>query len=233
MNSKHLLYKEKLRVEEEIYSLEVIQRNQNWVELVTPYKSGYYKSFDLRDDIKRRDDAWVFYECIRLVGGTIWGRDKSFKQKKGKGKYEYLRPTFGEISAETYDSLNPAVRKHFSPIGIYHKKWNPFRKVYSCGVPTYYFVEKIEPRWITHYKEHDSVIARAIDEKEDYLCQRKFWPVKGWYGTAPKSYCKSYTRSDRRHSKQTVYKNITSGGEDYDKYEYRYAHKHSATWDYW
>jgi len=119
-------------------------------------------------------------------------------------------------------------------VGPYSKRWSPFRKHYSCIVPSYYFVEKIKPRWITHYKEYDSVIKQQEDEKSDYLDQRKFWPLCEWRknGGVPKSYRKSFTRSDRRHSKQTVKNNIMSGGE-YDTYEYRYDHKHSAAWSYW
>ncbi len=233
MNSKHPLYKEKLRVQDEMSELEAIHYNQDWIELDVPYKSGYYKTFDLRDDIKNRQDAWVFYECIRLVGGRTWWKNKSFKRKLRKGKYEYIYPELGLVSEKIYDGLHPAVKKYFSEISWFHKRWNPFRKQFACRVPSYYFVEKIEPRWITHYKETDSKIVKQIDEKRDCLRHPKFWAVNGWYSGAPKDYCKSYNRSDRRNSKQTVKKNIMNGGDDFDKYEYRYAHKHSAAWDYW
>jgi hypothetical protein len=234
MNSKHPLHKEKLKVQREIDELWKIQRNQNWIELETPYISGYYNIFDLRDDIKNRDDAWVFYECISLVANRVWWKDKSFKRKISKGKYEYIAPGFGEISEETYAKLHPAVKKYFRVVSIWSRKWSPFRNIYECHVPSYFFVTKTEPRWITHYKEFDSVIARQEAEKEDYLDSRKFWSVHCWrgYSTAPKDYCQSYNRSDRAHNKQALSKNIRNGG-DFDKYEYRYKHRHSASWDYW
>lgn len=189
--------------------------------------------FDLRDDIKNRDDAWVFYECIKLVAKTVWWKDKSFKSKIRKGKFEYIQPGFGSISDKTYDNLHPAVKKYFSEIKIWDKNWRPLYKSYECSVPSYYFVTKIKPRWITRYKEFDSVIEKQIDEKEDYLRSEKFWAILGWYGTAPKSYCKGYNRSDRRNTKQTNYRNIMNGGDNFDGHEYRYAHRHSASWDYW
>jgi len=235
MNSKHPLYKEKLAVEEQLSELYEIQRNQNWVELDVPYKDGYYRFHDLRDDIKNRSDAWVFRECLELVGHRIWARDKSFKRKLGKGKYEYLYPAFGEISEETYKNLNPAVRKYFSEISPYSKRWSPFRKLYACTAPPYYFVDKIKSRWITHYKEHDNVLEAEIDELDDYLDSKKFWNVHIWrgYSGAPKEDRVFYSRSDRRHGKQTLHRNIMSGGEDMDNYEYRYAHRHSARYDCW
>jgi len=236
MNSKHPLHKEKLAVEEQLGKLYEIRRNQSWIELDVPYKSGYYLSFDLRDDIKNRSDAWVFYECIRLVGKTVWWKDKSFKRKISKGKYEYYQPGFGEISENTYTYLHPAVKKYFSEVKWYDKGWNPYRKTYSCRVPSYFFVTKTEPCWVTHYKEHDNVIEAEISELRDYLNSKKFWPLGGYYswsrGGAPKDYRKSYTRSDRRHSKQTAKKNAAAG-DDCHKYEYRYSHRHSARYDYW
>lgn len=234
MNTKHPLHKEKLKVEEQLHELYKIQRNQNWVELDVPYKDGYYRYHDLRDDIKNRADAWVFRECLQLVGHRIWARDKSFKRKLGKGKYEYLHPGWGEISEDTYKNLHPAVKKYFSEVSPYSKRWNPYRKYYACTVPIYYFVEKTKPRWITHYKEHDAVIEQRIDELDDYLDSKKFWNVHLWrgYGGAPKEDRVFYSRSDRRHGKQTLKRNIMSG-DDCDKYEYRYAHRHSARYDCW
>jgi hypothetical protein len=235
MNSKHPLYKEKLRLEKEIYQIWKIQRNQNWVELEKPYKDGYYKFHDLREDIKNRDDAWVFYECLKLVGKRVFCRDKSFKTKLGKGKYEYLHPGFGEISEETYEKLHPAVKKHFLAISPWSRRWNPFRKTYECTVPSYYFVEKIKPRWITHYQEFDYVLEQEVSEKKGYLCQKKYWPVGGWYGgrgNPPKDYRKDFTRSDRNYNKKTLKRNLSKEGY-YDDYEYRYNHRHSARWMWW
>jgi hypothetical protein len=191
--------------------------------------------FDLRDDIKHRDDAGVFYECIRLVGRTTWCRDKSFKRKLSKGNYEYYQPGFGEISENTYEHLHPAVKKYFSEVRWYHKNWNPYRKTYECKVPSYFFVTKIEPRWVTHYKEHDGLIAQQENEIRDVINSGKMLPVNSWYADRPgySSYAKARNRSDRKNSKETLKRNVLSGGDNMDKYEYRYNHKHSARWDYW
>ena len=233
MNSKHPLHKEKLRVEKELVELHQIQRNKNWIELEKPYKSGYYISYDLRDDIKNREDAWVFYECLDLICIKKWWKDKTFKHKLGKGKYEYITPGLGEISEWCYDNLVPAVKKYFTEIPVWSKKWSPFRKTYECNVHRYYFIEKKSPRWITHYQEYDSVIIKQEAELDDYLEQKKFWGLGGRYGwgSAPKSYVKGHNRSDRRNSKQTIKRNIAS--DELDKYEYRYNHRHSAAYDYW
>lgn len=234
MNTKHPLYKEKLAILREQYALEDIQNNQNWIELEKPFKDGYYKVWDLRDDIKNRDDAWVFYECIRLVGSKVWSRDKSFRKKIKKGKYEYVSPGFGDISEKTYESLEPAVQKYFYKLSYRDKNYSAYFVRYKCIVFSYYFVEKIKPRWVTRYKEIDSIIEAKINEKRDLLYNDKYYEVQifGRGNCAPSWYCNSYNRSDRKNNKQTVQKNIVSG-EDFDKYEYRYQHRHSARWDFW
>ncbi len=235
MNSKHPLFKERIRLQKESAKLREIQRNQNWIELEKPYISGYYMVSDLRDDIKNREDAWVFYECIKLVGERVWCRDKTFKIKLSKGRYEYIRPEFGIISEETYDSIHPAVRKHFSEISEFHRRWNPYRKQYACRVPSYYFVDKVKPRWITHYKEHDELIAQMEAEIYDALGSNKMRPVNTWYAdrSGLSSYANEKNRSDRAKNKQALHRNLQNGGKYMDKYEYRYNHKHSALWEYW
>lgn len=235
MNSKHPLYKEKIRLQNESAKLCEIQHNQNWIELEKPYISGYYMIFDLRDDIKNRDDAWVFYECIRLVGTRAWHKDKSFKRKIKKGKYEYIYPVFGIVSEDVYKSTHPSVKKYFSEISWFHKNWSPFRKQYACRVPSYFFTYKTEPRWITHYKEHDSLLAQEDAEINDVLRSGKMRPVNGWYADKPglSSYVKNKNRSDRRYNKQALHNNIMFGGEEMDRCEYRYNHRHSAKWEYW
>jgi hypothetical protein len=169
-----------------------------------------------------------------VVGGRVWNKNKSFKRKIKKGKFEYIAPSIGVVSEEVYNRLVPAVKKYFFEISWPDKYWNPHRKNYTCRLPSYYLVEKIEPHWVTHYKEFDNVIETKIDELNAYLDSKKFWNIHNWrgYTCAPKHFRASYIRSDRRHSKQTVKRNLAHG-EDCAEYEYRYHHKHSANWDWW
>ena len=236
MNRKNPHFKEWLKTWNEIQVLEDYQSNQNWIPLESPYKKGYWISFDLREDIKNRQDAWVFYECIKLFGTTAWCRDKTMTYKYRKSKPQLIVPEKRVISHEKYESLPSAVQKYFSEAGYYHKGWNPFRKSYYCNIPDYFLVYKLEPRWITHYKEIDSVIEQEISEKKDCIYSNKnpkFIGVGKWhaYGSAPKSFCKHLNRSDRRFNNQMLQKNIMS--EDFDTYEYKYNHKHYAKWLYW
>ena len=230
-NRKDPLYKEYLKTLRERNEIWAIERNQNWIELEKPYISGYYMVSDLRFDIKNREDAWVFYKCLELVGERVWCRDKTFKRKLGKGKYEYFRPGFGTISEDTYDNLHPAVKKYFKEISIWDKRWNPFRKLYECSVPSYYFVDKIKPRWITHYKEHDELIKQMEAEACDKI-ENNFAKFNSMYTyKSDKPYSKARNRADRSFNKMTLKRNLKA--DDIETYEYRHNHRHSALWDCW
>jgi hypothetical protein len=236
MNRKNPHFKEWLKTWNEIQVLEDYKRNQNWIPLENPYRKGYWISLDLREDIKNRQDAWVFYMCIDLIGTTTWCKDKTMTNKSKKSKPQPIVLDRRVISEEKYQSLPSAVKKYFLESSYYNTGWNPFRKTYYCNVPDYFFVYKLEPRWITHYKEVDSLIEQEIDEKRDYILSgknKKFIGVGHWnsYNSAPKSFCKFLNRSDRRLNKQVLQKNLMS--EDWDKYEYKYNHKHYAKWLYW
>jgi len=230
-NTKDPLYKEYLKTLRERDKIWEIGRNQNWIELEKPYISGYYMVSDLRYDIKNRDDAWIFYKCLELIGERVWWRDKTFKRKLGKGKYEYIRPGIGIISEDVYKSIEPAVRKQFYEISEFHKRWNPHRKQYTCNLPNYYFVDKIKPRWITKYKEHDELIAQMEAEVTDKL-YGKFNKFHNMYTCkSDKPYAQARNRRDRSFNKMTLKRNLKA--DDIDTYEYRHNHRHSALWDAW
>lgn len=233
MNTKHLLYKEKLKIERELYALEEIQRNANWIKLEKPYRNGYWKYYDLRDDIKNRSDAWVFYKCIELVGGRSWSKDKKFRRKLKKGVFEIINPKISDIDEKAYNNLHPAVKKYFREVQSYQKGYNFFRKQYYCNVPSYYFVAKVKPRWITEYQEYDGTLKGQIAEKDELLWGPKFYDISRRWGSAPGWFCATYHRSDRRHNKKTLHCIIKDGDYDADRYEFRYGHRNGATWDWW
>lgn len=235
MNKKHKHFKEWLKIYNEIDVLRDYRRNQNWIPLEKPYKSGYWTFYELRDDVKNRADAWVFEKCLELTSRANWCRDKSMTVKYKKGRIEHIFPERKHISKDVYENLHPTVKKHFAPIESWDKaNWHPIYPRYYCTVPDHFFVQKVAPRWITHYQEVDSVIEQEYTEKSDYIYGHpKFRGVGKWSsgGSAPKSFTKFYNRSDRFFNKHVLKRNLSESGMD--KYEYRYNHKNSATWDWW
>jgi hypothetical protein len=83
-------------------------------------------------------------------------------------------------------------------------------------------------------------------EKELYTC--KFKKFNRWHSNPPHWYVTTFNRSDRKHNKQALAKNISTYGCDYNEnpheadwfgflggweseyIEYKYHHKNSAKW---
>ena len=81
----------------------------------------------------------------------------------------------------------------------------------------------------------EKFIERSVKPPMGSSRQKKYWPAGGWYvgrGNPPKDYRKDFTRSDRNYNKKTLRRNLSKEG-DYDDYEYKYNHRHSARWMWW
>lgn len=229
MNSKHPLYKRKAELENEFDELRRIQRNQNWIELDVPIRDGYEMILILRGDIAHREDSWIFQECLNICSRSVYCKDKNFRVKRHKGKYEDLRPSIESISADKYNQLHPSVKKWF--VEELGRVW--WQKKYTCTVPRFYFTQKIIPSYITHYREFDSVIAQRESEVRDELDSNKMRSVNHQYkGSGYGDLVKLSNRSNRKKSKRIIQRNIEFGG-DFDSFEFGRDHRHSIGWIYW
>ena len=106
MNTKHKKYKEYLRLQEESHQNHIAQRNLGYKELDKPILHGYNMEYVLRDDIARREDAWMYESLLKDFGGSVWCRDKSFTvySRSSKGKKEYLKPYIKKVTEREYES---------------------------------------------------------------------------------------------------------------------------------
>ena len=223
-NSKDPLYKEYYKALEKLWDLYATRRNNCWVELEKPYKHGYDMTLDLRDDIKRREDAWVYQTCLSLINSKVWCRDKKFVRKLRKGKYEDIRPNKKWIDGKVYEGLHPKVKRHF------YKHTNMYGRIeYHCTL-SFELVCKIKPHWVTMYYVHDNELAKEEGELKRTM-ENKFY--KFYYGSrgGVKSYAIIRNRKDRAYNKATLKTNLKF--DSFDKKEYRYNHKSSAKWDAW
>lgn len=224
MNRKDKFYKEYLKVQDRYDELWDIKRNQSLIKLDVPYKRGYNKTYDLRSDIKNREDAWVFYKCLELINGSIWCVNKKFLSKSGKGKYVERVPQKNWINESTFESLRPQVKKYF------YKVEKQYRRIeYHCSL-SFELVFKIKPNLITHYRQHDELIEQEFAEIRSLLLY-KFYKFEYGYRSFTGSYQAINNRKDRAFNRACLEKNKKV--EDFDKYEYKYKHRHSAIYDAW
>jgi hypothetical protein len=127
-----------LKRRDELYD----QRWSSYIILDKPYIYGYNVILDLREDIKRRDDAEIFYEILSLCTVSTFVKFKKdyYKKFKKTNTYYHSRAHLRDISEIEYLKLKPAVQKHFVKERFPKNIWCGYR--YYCTLPNFYFVEK-------------------------------------------------------------------------------------------
>jgi hypothetical protein len=232
MKSKHkkskLYWELVLKLEEN----DKAQRALGYKLLDEPIPNGYIAHWELRDDIARREDAWLFESILRDLGKTAWCKNKDFKHWNWKQKfYEDVNPYIKLISEDEYDRILPQYQHWFEyAIGKDKVRWGGVIKYYECNIPDYFFKRVIERDYKTHYKVIDEVLKQEEAELEDRLD----WEFRGqrWsYSNAPKWYRKTFHVKEKNKCKRAIRKAMKNG--EYDYIPENFNHKHCANWYWW
>lgn len=247
-NTKHKNYKAYLRLLAEEDKLETIQRNLGYRELEKPVHYGYNAYFVLREDVARRDDAFIYQHIIDNYSTETWSKTPEFYIKK-KRYYEDRRPTFQDIPESLYNRLDVRVAKHF-----YHdsekdrKSWDgSVIKTYVCGIPPYYVVMKVKKSYLTHEKVIDSEVERQLSFIGDKLSQMMdTMPLFNNNGLT--AFRKGLVKNERNYNKQQLRKNLKtqilsedgvwedwshSSNMNGDPYQFDYKTRNNAKWLWW
>ena len=210
-NTKHKDYKRYLALMERESELEAAIRNLGYVELEKPIHKGYEAYLELREDIARRQDAWVFQYIIDNWSTITWSPTTVFYEKKRCYVIDRT-PKIKLMSEEQYLKLPPQVAKYFRHDYLEDKpRWNgTVAKYYSASyVPDFYFVMKIRNSYITHRKVVDGELERDLRLVRDQL----------WYlRTIMKPYnvggytwfLKNFSKRNRRNDKIALQKNLNT-----------------------
>jgi hypothetical protein len=146
-------------------------RNQGYIELEKPIPHGFNAEWVLRDDILRRSDVSAYQEALDVCKDSIWCKDKSFKFRDYKTKKWYVRtPNLKKINKETYEKLSAQAQKFFIEDNTDKKHWRyGFNdKAYRCTL-SFELVVKVTQSYITHRREHDSILYQMDAENEAQL----------------------------------------------------------------
>ena len=147
-------------------------RNQGYIELEKPIPHGFEAEWVLRDDILRREDSAAYLEALNVCKSNVWCKDKSFKFRDYKTKKWYVKqPNLKKINKETYENLSPTAKKFFVEDTSNDKKYwrHGFSDKYYFCTLSYELVVEITQSYITHRREHDSVLYQMNAENEDQL----------------------------------------------------------------
>lgn len=167
-NKYFLRAKELVRLKIEENKLREAKNNQGYIELEKPIPDGYVAEWKLREDITRRKDAHVYQEALDVCNRKVYSKKKDFKFKDWKTKKWYIRyPEMTPINKETYESLSASAKKMFYEDRSYSRYWRQgFSDVkYKC-ILTYELVMDIKVSYLTHRREHDSLLYKMHAENK-------------------------------------------------------------------
>ena len=169
---------DKFLIEKRIIALKIAEeenrqaiRNQGYIELEKPYHYGYNAKYVLRDDILNKINAEFYQEALDACMESIWSRNEDFVYTEWKTKKKYVaKPKLKKINQTEYDRLSIGARRFYVESHIYDKYWQYGYKDkhYICTL-SYELKIEITKNYITHRREHDSVLYQKEAEIEKEL----------------------------------------------------------------
>lgn len=210
LNKYDLRFKNFLKIQEKLFTLEEELGKLPLTKLSKPYNDGWIISYKLRDDIKRRKDNYILEEVLERgysqyktnnlnsVKAVRRGEKVITKVIKKKRVRIDLRPGKYCINEKRYLTLSDVAKKYFSldTICDAYKIWG--RKFYYAYLSDYYLVLRAKPNVITHTIKKGGEIESEIAFLRDQLYE--FWREQH-------NYSKSYPRyKDRTKTRAKIQK---------------------------
>ena len=228
-NKYFLKEKEFIRLKKELEKNQCARHNLGWIELSEPRFNGWVAKLETRQDIKNRQDSWIFEGIIELFGTTSFAKKINQFEWNNCDKRNrwivYNRPRIRGIDQSKYDTLVPQAKKYFT-LDTYVSTSSWRGNWYYCTVPSFYYDIVYHKDYITKVKICDSILDQEKSELE-YVIERNFYNYNSRYN-APKRFRRVLNKIQRAKAKSTLYKNWKNGYEI--EYEDNYR---GADWLYW
>jgi len=167
---KHLIQLRKLEAE-----LWKKRQNLPLVPLATPYQKGWERSFVLREDIVRSNDASFYKSLLAKINTWQYSPEKSFKKKKKrKRKHVYVEKlqTVKEFSESEWRSPKLALTEKEKIHFYKRERWCPNCKRYKIHYvfnEPWRYVFRVKPYMITHTKMVDADLESEIRILDNYI----------------------------------------------------------------
>ncbi len=200
MNTKDKKYKEFIKLNDRLNYLYKELRNLPLIKLDVPYQRGWEISYDLRQDIKNREDSDIILEALNIGYSNFFTKDVNIvrairrKQpliktnKTGTVTVDHFYPKINYLRDYQFIILDK-VNKYFkfSEYDEYYIKYKIKR--YFCLVPNYWIVLKVKPYMITHTRQKGG----ELEQEHEYLhkklwCSGEFENLTTHYGSSYPAY---------------------------------------------
>jgi len=167
--------KQLLRLEREYSRLSRACWSAPLVPLERPFASGWIKSYVLREDILRREDASIFRRILLAVNDQVYSRNRAFVRKNKTPIV--LRPKILTVKVWRGLGWPESYKKHFQfGCWVEGRRSRFVRPItgYKLAEP-WMLVEKIEPYIVTHVRAEFPEIRRRLAEID-----AQFTRMQGW-----------------------------------------------------
>ncbi|KAA5533521.1 hypothetical protein F0919_13350 [Taibaiella lutea] len=158
------------------------KQNLPFVPLEIPYQKGWVRTFRLRDDVARSNQAEFYQTLLKKINTKDFCNDKSFlrkkrgKRKKGyEPKEQWLRTFTEEEWSNPKLKITEQEKQHFflKEYPMSHSKC--IKKRYTFIEPWRY-VFQIKPHMITHAKLVDEVLEQQMQQLENRIERHHLYP---------------------------------------------------------
>jgi hypothetical protein len=162
LNKYDLKEKEFLKKQRELNELYEKRKEIEWVELKEPYQRGWTIYYELRDDIKRREDADKIQRAMELGYGIAHTRSEAHVRnvRRGDKVKSVINPSRKNLRLK---DIPDDLKKYF--VADYQGILN--KRDYQIAIPRYWFTRKVKPFIVTHTR--DCSIDREISKLQNEL----------------------------------------------------------------
>lgn len=180
-------------------------------ELKEPYQKGWNISIRLRDDISRREDAYIIQQIVDLGWHKeLYVTDIEAVKAVRKGLKSYvctkykephsisLIPHRRDIREEEFNELPNHIKQSFRLDNFSERYIKYGRKYYYCYLPNFYTELKVRPNIITH----ERLKGGELESEKDFL-RDKLYPLYDIYYRRGR---KVNLKSERRITRDEIQK---------------------------
>ena len=195
------------KLEMELDQVHKAQSELGYMVLDKPLRDGWYKTYKLREDIKRTKLANVYQEVLDAVLIEIWGREKKYADRNWdlyfkNGCRNFQRPGIKRLSEREFLKLSSKAKKYFICFKI--KTFRGYRNVYSCRLPKYFFQLGYRRAYIVSYKIVSSVLESREQEIFEILSRSELHVYSRYFTYKRKVYHCDPRKRIRRKTKITL-----------------------------
>ena len=188
------------QLEGELKKINKAQAELGYIELEKPLRDGWFKTYVLRDDIRRSKKARIYQEVLDAVLVEIWGREKKYADKKWENYFRshyktYQRPGIKRIYVKEFSKLSSNAQKCFIKRRLpgYKKR----HTIYVCLLPKYYFQLSYRRAYLTKFRITSPILEQREQEIMEILSRPTLRTYSKYYNYRYRLYREPH-RGERR-----------------------------------